>query len=451
MKRYPVYKDSGIDWLGEIPEHWQVIRLKYLIAEKLKYGANEEAILEDKNLPRYIRITDFDMEGKLKNDTFKSLEINVARDYLLSEGDILFARSGATVGKTFQFKNYQGLACFAGYLIKAVPKKKLIFSDYLYFFTKSGAYDFWKTAIFSQATIQNIGADKYSCLSVPVPPIQEQKTIAHFLDYKIEQIEQLIRNKQRLIKLLNEQKIAIINRAVTKGINPNAPMKHSGIEWLGEIPAHWEVKRLGWICNEINDINHEMPPAVAEGVPFLSAKDLLDDGTLNFTYDIKMISEEDFQRLSKKVLPQKDDIIYSRIGARLGKARRVKTNKKFLISYSCCVVRVKQETAIPELIRLILDSEFVLTEAKLRTVGVGVPDLGLREIARFPIPLPPMEEQEKITKYLIQEIANIDLAIAQIEKEIELIQEYRTTLISDAVTGKIDVRSTSAIETTLTA
>ena len=440
FQKYPAYKSSGVEWLGDIPEHWEVRRLKYLVSEKLKYGANEEANSEDKSQPRYIRITDFDENGKLRDKTFKSLEINLAKDYLLSEGDILFARSGATVGKTFQFKDYSGLACFAGYLIKAVPKKSIILSDYLYLFTKSKSYDSWKSSIFIQATIQNIGADKYSCLFVPLPPISEQQAIANFLDQKLAQIDKYIAKKQRMIELLKEQKTVIINRAVTKGLNPDVPMKFSGIEWLGEIPEHWEVKRLGWIASEINDINHEMPKAVINGVPFLSAKDLLDNGTLNFTKDIKFISEEDFERLSKKVRPQKDDIIYSRIGARLGKSRLVKVNTKFLVSYSCCIVRVKKNISTPEFINIILDSEFVLTEAKMRTVGVGVPDLGLREISRFPIPFPPLNEQKEIALFIEKKSEKIERSLATIEKEIKLIQEYRTSLISETVTGKIDVR-----------
>lgn len=114
MKRYPTYKDSGVEWIGEIPEHWEIKRLKYLVKEPLKYGANEPAIEENENHPRYIRITDFGNDGSLKNETFKSLPFDVASEYLLEEGDLLFARSGATVGKTFQFRNYSGNACFAG-------------------------------------------------------------------------------------------------------------------------------------------------------------------------------------------------------------------------------------------------------------------------------------------------------------------------------------------------
>ena len=125
-------KDSGVQWIGDIPENWKVKVLKRVLAEPLKYGANEAAEFENTDHPRYIRITDFGNDGLLKDDTFKSLEPQIAEPYLLNEGDVLFARSGATVGKTFQFKNYKGKACFAGYLIKANPQNYLISSDFLY-------------------------------------------------------------------------------------------------------------------------------------------------------------------------------------------------------------------------------------------------------------------------------------------------------------------------------
>ena len=152
-KPYSKYKSSGIEWIGDIPESWEVKKLKYVVKDKLKYGANEIAELDDINLPRYIRITDFDANGNLRRDTFKSLPNEVAKNYLLEKGDILFARSGATVGKTFHYKNNEGKTCFAGYLIKATPNKSIILSDYLYFFTKSQYYDTWKSSIFIQATI----------------------------------------------------------------------------------------------------------------------------------------------------------------------------------------------------------------------------------------------------------------------------------------------------------
>ena len=208
-------KDSGIEWLGEIPEHWEVKRMKYVIKTPLKYGANESAedeILED---PRYIRITDFGNDGKLRKNTFKSLSLDKAENFLLEEGDILFARSGATVGKTFFFKDYKGVACFAGYLIKASCDPMIMKSEFLYEFTNSSGYENWKQSIFQQSTIQNIGADKYNQLKIGVPPIAEQQKIIDFITSKINEIDTIISKSQQEIELLKEYKTALISEVVT--------------------------------------------------------------------------------------------------------------------------------------------------------------------------------------------------------------------------------------------
>ena len=215
MKRYPKMKPSGIEWLGEIPEHWEVKRLKDVLSEPLKYGANEVAELYDDQLPRYIRITDFADDGTLKSDTFRSISENVANNYLLKEGDLLFARSGATVGKTFLFKDYKGKSCFAGYLIKASPLINRIKSDYLFYLTKSSYYDSWKNSIFIQATIQNISAEKYSYFNISLPPLNEQIAIANYLDEKTSRLDTLISNSKDEINYLKEIRKITIQDAVT--------------------------------------------------------------------------------------------------------------------------------------------------------------------------------------------------------------------------------------------
>jgi type I restriction enzyme S subunit len=212
-------KPSGIEWLGDIPEHWEVWRLKYLINCRLKYGANEPGGDLKENDPRYIRITDFDKSGKLRDDTFCSLDNELAESYLLKDGDILFARSGGTVGKTFQFKNYDGVACYAGYLIKAEPNEKLIYSDYLFEFTNSGVYDSWKSFIFNKATIENIGADKYSQLPVILPPQKEQLKIFVFIKNETKTINKTISTIEKEITLTQEYKTALIAEAVTGKID----------------------------------------------------------------------------------------------------------------------------------------------------------------------------------------------------------------------------------------
>jgi len=206
-------KDSGIDWIGEIYKDWSVYRLKHLLKTNLMYGANESAESEEASYPRYIRITDIDENGNLKPDTFRSLEPLKAEPYLLNRGDILFARSGATAGKTYLFDE-DIKACFAGYLIKAQVSNKIL-PRYLMYYTRSGIYDQWRNSIFIQATIQNIGADKYSNLRIPLPPIDEQDTIVSYLDTETKKIDRVLETYNRQISLLQERKQIIINEVVT--------------------------------------------------------------------------------------------------------------------------------------------------------------------------------------------------------------------------------------------
>ncbi len=153
---YPAYKDSGVEWLGEVPEHWEVKRLKHVLSERLVYGANETAEIDDPDLPRYVRITDVDENGGLREDTFRSLPKEIAAPYLLKDGDLLFARSGATSGKTFLYQASWGTCAYAGYLIRARMDKKKVLPKFMKYYTTSSCYWQWLSSIYIQATIQNV-------------------------------------------------------------------------------------------------------------------------------------------------------------------------------------------------------------------------------------------------------------------------------------------------------
>ena len=197
-------KDSGIEWLGLIPKHWDCSSLKYYLSEPLQYGANESAESNNPNWPRYIRITDIDEYGNLK-------------DYILEKGDVLFARSGATVGKTYIFKeDYK--ACFAGYLIKAKCGIRLL-SEFLYLYTNTSQYENWKNSVFVQATIQNIGADKYSLLPIIIPPIEEQRVIIEYVNTKVSIMDEAFQELHAQINDLKSYKSALITEAVTGKID----------------------------------------------------------------------------------------------------------------------------------------------------------------------------------------------------------------------------------------
>lgn len=211
-------KESGVEWIGEIPEHWEVKKLKFIIKNKLKYGANESGISYDEELPRYVRITDFSDSGKLSEKNKLSLTWEKGRDYLLKDGDILFARSGGTVGKTYQFKRSMSSEknyAFAGYLIKAEANEKTILSDYLYLYTNSNLFNKWKESIFNKATIENIGADKYSELYFTLPPLEEQKRILEQYFVNGSKIDTAIELQQNYIGKLKEYKATLIDSVVT--------------------------------------------------------------------------------------------------------------------------------------------------------------------------------------------------------------------------------------------
>ncbi len=207
-------KDSGIEWIGEIPEHWVCTVFKKFLSEPMQYGANEPAEECNYNDPRYIRITDIKDDGTLRDDTFKSLPFEKAQEYMLTKGDLLFARSGATVGKTFLYKEDYA-ACFAGYLIKARCNKNGLLPNFVFYYTLSNVYQNWKNSIFIQSTIQNIGADKYSVMPIIVPPLSEQQSIADYLDQKCGEIDELISIKQQKIEKLKDYKKSLIFECVT--------------------------------------------------------------------------------------------------------------------------------------------------------------------------------------------------------------------------------------------
>lgn len=216
-------KNSGIEWIGEIANEFAVYKFKYLLKTPMQYGANEAGITFDKTLPRYIRITDITSDGRLKQDNRLCIEDTVAKPYILQDGDLLFARSGGTVGKSFLYKQSYGNAAFAGYLIRAVVNRTIAVPEYVYYYTNSSIYDTWKNSIFIQSTIQNIGADRYSNMPIIVPNnIEEQRSIVEYLNERCVGIDALIRKKQQYLTEIETYKKSLIYEYVTgkKEVHP---------------------------------------------------------------------------------------------------------------------------------------------------------------------------------------------------------------------------------------
>lgn len=209
-------KDSGVEWIGEIAETHTIFRLKYLLDSPMQYGANESGDKFAEDSVRYIRITDITADGKLKDDENNQyLPMPVAEGYILKDKDVLFARSGGTVGKSFLYREEYGMSAFAGYLIKAECDQASLMPEYLIYYTQSSLYELWKNMIFIQATIQNIGANRYSNMEIPVPSIEEQASSVEYLGGKCSQIDRLIAIKQAKIEKLEQYKRSLIYEYVT--------------------------------------------------------------------------------------------------------------------------------------------------------------------------------------------------------------------------------------------
>lgn len=219
LEPHPKLKSSGVEWLGEVPAHWGVKRLRFILSTPLKYGANEIAELEDLNMPRYVRITDIEENDSLRDETYKSLPEEIASEYLLREGDILFARSGATAGKTFLYKSNWGRCAYAGYLIRGRLDTRKVVPKFIRYFTASSNYWQWIELTFIQSTIQNVSAERYANLCIPLAPLNEQNIIAAFLDRQTEKIDTLVTKIETAIERLQEYRSALITAAVTGKID----------------------------------------------------------------------------------------------------------------------------------------------------------------------------------------------------------------------------------------
>lgn len=421
--RYEKYKESGVAWLGEIPEHWECVPFKRCIKGTMTYGANEPADIDVPNQPRYIRITDINDDGTLKNER-KTLSQDKANPYMLCKGDILFARSGATVGKAFVFReDYK--ACYAGYLIKAVCNEKVL-PFFVLYYTMSSTYITWKNSICIQTTIQNISAERYSALSVPLPPLPEQHSIVDYLDNKTALIDQAIEGKLHQQTLLREAKQVLIAEAVTKGLDKNVDLKKSGISWLGEIPEHWEEKRIGAFFHDDIKLNSDFKYTNAYKFNY---------GTVVLKNETGNVDEYKDTYIKYSVLKAKDIVIN---GLNLNYdfvSQRVAYVPSDGIITSAYMVLRPRESVNSKFFSYVFKS---MDNMKMfHGMGSGIRlTLSFKDLKDRFLPLPPLPEQQAIVEYIESKTEKIDHMIATLDTQVEQLRAYRQRLIADVVTGQ---------------
>lgn len=437
MKGYLKYKDSGVQWLGEIPEHWDITKIKRLVSIKIADGPHETPIFSDTGYPfisaEAIQNNKIDFNRR-RGNIKEELHTFYCKKCKPKQDDVLMCKSGSTTGKVaivdtdIEFSIWSPLA-----LIRS--NQKIIIPKFLFYSMLEQSFQAQVQLSWSFGTQPNIGMGVIENLYLRLPTISEQKQIVYFLDHKIEQINHFISNKQRLIELLKEQKTAIINRAVTKGLNPHAPMKPSGIEWLGEIPEHWEIAKIGYLSSVTSGgtPDRSRPEYWNGKIPWIKT------GEINFNKiqeAEEYITELGLINSSTKLMPP-GTLLMAMYGQGVTRGRVAILDIEAAFNQACLAISPYNALNTNYLFYFFRGCYQFIRDTGNETSQMNL-SAGL--IKTMKVLLPPFEEQKIMVNYIESKSAIIDLAITKIEKEIELIKEYRTTLISDAVTGKIDVR-----------
>ncbi|WP_055075634.1 restriction endonuclease subunit S [Pseudanabaena sp. 'Roaring Creek'] len=437
---YSEYKDSGIDWLGKIPTHWNIQKIKYNSYVKGRIGWQNLRSEEFTDEGAYLITGMHFKDGSVDWDSCYHItqeRYEIAPEIQVKEHDVLMTKDGS-IGKLAYIDYLPKEASLNSHLLVIRPLANKYHPKYLYYLLYSSVFKVY--VLNTQTGTTFFGITQESVVNFPVilPSINEQKQIVTFLDRATTEIDQIIEQQKQLITLLEEERTTVISHAVTKGLDPSVPMKDSGIEWLGEIPKHWDVKKLKYIAyepfqygaNEVAEFTDTSQPR------FIRITDINDDGSLRDD-TFKSLPED----IAKPFLLKHGDILFARSGATVGKTFMYRETLG-IACYAGYLVRLRVNPIIvvPEFIYLFTSSLAYWSWLSSSFIQATIQNVSAEKYANLVVSVPPLEEQNIIIKYLNSETARIDEAIDNVRSQIEKLEEYRTVLISDTVTGKIDVR-----------
>jgi type I restriction enzyme S subunit len=420
------YKDTPI---GKIPVDWELSSLGDLCIGQPEYGANVPSMDKDNNLPRYVRITDITDNGNLLEYSWQSINKESAQPYILGKGDFLFARSGATVGKTYLYRKKDGECAFAGYLIRFKPDPNQLLPEFLFHFTHSDYYFNWVKGILRAGAQPNINAKEYWNMLLPKPPMEEQKKIAEILTTVDEAIEKTV----QIIEKTQKVKKGLMQKLLSRGIGHTTFKKTE----IGEIPEEWEVFNLGKLTETIT--KGTTPTTYGfkfteAGINFVKVESIDENG--NFIWDnIPHISEETNNALNRSIL-REFDILFSIAGA-LGRVATV--GKKLLpanTNQALSIIRLKENgIAVVDYIKYYLMGPLIQGYIKRIAVQSAQANLSLKQVNDFIISLPSIREQEEIVEIL----SCVDSEIKQESNHKRELELAKKGLMQVLLTGKIRV------------
>lgn len=429
LKPYPAYKDSGLPWLGRIPAHWEVRRNGRLFAQRVETGFPDLPILEV-SLRTGVHVRDLD------NTNRKQLMSNREQYKRAARGDIAYNMMRMWPGAVGVVPT-DGLVSPAYVVALPFPETDGRYYSYLF---RTAAY-MNEVNKYSRGIVTDRNRlywDEFKQMPSTLPPPGEQRKIADVLDSHNRRVRRFIRAKRRLIELLDEQKQVIVHRAVTRGFNPNVRLKPSGIDWLGDVPGHWEVLPIKRVLARLIDTEHKTAPAVDGGRYMVVRTSNIRNGRL-ILEDAYYTDKAGFCEWTRRGTPRPGDILFTR-EAPAGEACIVPDGIDLCMGQRVVLMRVKQHHFDPEFAILMLKFGASRDYIQLQSQGSTVPHFNMADIAAMPVLVPPLAEQREIVQALHSETEGIDSVHQRAVTEIDLIREYRTRLIADVVTGKLDVR-----------
>ncbi|EOF4788353.1 restriction endonuclease subunit S [Campylobacter jejuni] len=422
------FKESGIEWLGEIPEHWEVVKINKIVTFVNGYAFENFDFNPIFEIP-VIRIGDMQKEKILYDNCLKTKEKEKLKQFLISNNDILIALSGATTGK-IAFCDTDNKAYINQRV--AIVRSKLKLVKY-YFLTRGFSL---LIELACNGSVQpNISTKEIGEFKIPLPPLKEQEQIANFLDEKCKKIANFIEKKEKLITLLKEQKQALINETITKGLDKNINFKDSGIEWLGEIPQHWRIVKLKYVAFTNIGLVYTPDDIIEnpdEGYPVLRANNI-QNGKIDYQ-DLIYIKSKQIGK--KQIISSGDLLMCVRNGSEnlLGKTAKIQDG---YFSFGAFTAIIKSQ--FNDYFYWIFQTNMLRKSIASFSASNGIGQISQDDIKNFIISFPPLKEQEQIAQFLDSEISKIDKIIEKTKKQIKLIKEYKTTLINQAVCGRIDL------------
>jgi type I restriction enzyme, S subunit len=446
IRRYEKYKNSGIEWIGEIPEDWDVKKLKYV--SEINPTKDRTISPNSEELVTFLPMEKVGEKGEINCDIRKPISEVWSGFTFFKKNDVILAKITPCFenGKGALLKSMETEIGFGSTEFHVLRAKKMLCPGFLYFVTKSEIFMKTGEAFMTGAAGQKrVPTDFISEFVIAFPNVIEQSAIAAFLDLKTSELDKLIAYKEKLVYLYEEEKIAIINQIITKGLDSGVKLKPSGVDWLEDIPEHWEVKRLKYFVSKVGSgVTPKGGASVyqLDGIPLLRSQNIHFDGLR--LDDVAYISQETHDEMSNsKVL--KGDVLLNITGASIGRCYFVENSLgEANVNQHVCIIRPKPEVNTKYLFYLMY-SYVGQKQIEIEQTGSGREGLNFECLKNFILLVPPYHEQIIIIDKIEIKIKQLNTIIQKLIKQIELYQEYRKTLISEVVTGKIDVRGEVAI------